>query len=321
MPGQPNKFTEGFEYITFPGNIGVNYCGFNFPESTAQDLTSNNYLIGFSGSSAENPALQPILNAVDLAYGYGPSGFAAYYNPILTLTGDRNGALILNFDGIRQRPPVGTPNLRGIFGVNNNATTNNDRAFNTVNTIGILDLVCEGPIQGFVTGIYVPNLSGKTTGDIGYTSVTFQPFDSSRATSEARSIFWNDTPISDLQGFFNFQYINYKYTFGNKTNDHTIYNPYLNLYDSRYDYFGRQVDQNDIPLETSDRFTPYPNTRAHGHIKYKFFFNTDFTDWKKYFTLKRNLEKEKSLMRHLNINDDEKNRGLELLDWDTSAFI
>ena len=251
MPGQPNKFTEGFEYISFPGNIGVNYCGFNFPESTAQDLSSSLYLIGFSGSSAENPVLQPILNAVDYAYGYGPSGFASYYNPILTLTGDRFGPLVIDFNGIGQTPPVGTPNLRGIFGVNNNATTNNDRAFNTVNTIGILDLVCEGPIQGFVTGIYVPNLSGKTTGDIGYTSVTFQPFDSSRATAEARSIFWNDTPISDLQGFFNFQYVNYKYTFGNKTNDHTIYNPYLNLYDSRYDYFGRQVDQNDIPLETS----------------------------------------------------------------------
>jgi hypothetical protein len=251
MPGQPNKFTEGFEYISFPGNIGVNYCGFNFPESTAQDLSSSLYLIGFSGSSAENAVLQPILNAVDYAYGYGPSGFASYYNPILTLTGDRYGPLVIDYNGIAQRPPVGTPNLRGIFGVNNNATSNNDRAFNTVNTIGILDLVCEGPIQGFVTGIYVPNLSGKTTGDIGYTSVTFQPFDSSRSTAEARSIFWNDTPISDLQGFFNFQYVNYKYTFGNKTNDHTIYNPYLNLYDSRYDYFGRQVDQNNIPLQTS----------------------------------------------------------------------
>ena len=72
---------------------------------------------------------------------------------------------------------------------------------------------------------------------------------------------------------------------------------------------GTQIINNDtllyIPLETSDRFTPYPNTRAHGHIKYKFFFNTDFTDWKKYFTLKRNLDREKSLMCHLNINDDE----------------
>ena len=162
----------------------------------------------------------------------------------------------------------GAPDLRTIFGVSNVAAVENgtaplengvfltqrfkdQRAYTSIGQINVLDLVCEGPIEGFVSGLYIPNLSGKSIGDIGYTSVIFQPYEQTYSNPETRSIYWNDTPITDLAGFYNFQYVNYKYTYGEKTNDHTVYNPYLNLYEERRDYFGKQVDQNKIPLQTS----------------------------------------------------------------------
>ena len=60
-----------------------------------------------------------------------------------------------------------------------------------------------------------------------------------------------------------------------------------------------------IPLLTSDRKSNYPDNRAHGHIKYKFFFDTNFLDWKNYFEIKRNLERENELINRLGININE----------------
>lgn len=60
-----------------------------------------------------------------------------------------------------------------------------------------------------------------------------------------------------------------------------------------------------IPLDTSDRLVTACDPRAHGHIKYKFFYDTDFTDWKQYFTIKRNYDREERLRKKLNINYNE----------------
>jgi predicted phage tail protein len=175
------------------------------------------------------------------------------------------GRQFQTFEGVNLRPSIyNAPDLSTIFGVSSNPAveagnapqTNgtyltqrfkNGRAFNSIQQLGILDLICEGPIEGFVSGIYIPSFSGKTNGDIGYSDVKFNPF----ANSQTNSIYWDDVPITDLQGLYNFQYVNYKYTYGEKTNDHTIYNPYINLYEDRSDYFGRKTDINKIPLETS----------------------------------------------------------------------
>lgn len=59
-----------------------------------------------------------------------------------------------------------------------------------------------------------------------------------------------------------------------------------------------------IPLSTSDKIINYTNNRAHGHIKYKFFYDTDYTDWKNYFTLVRNFEREQKLMSYLNLDEN-----------------
>jgi hypothetical protein len=69
---------------------------------------------------------------------------------------------------------------------------------------------------------------------------------------------------------------------------------------------GEQIINEDdvlyIPLETSDRQTSVDNPRAHGHIKYKFFYDTDWSDWKNYFEIKRNFEREKNLMEKLSVD-------------------
>lgn len=267
--GNANKYADGLSLVLFPGNIAYGTAGYNFPESTAQDDgggAGGNISLTFSGTSIPFSTNNPV------GYYRGASGYAARYTPLAMMTG-----------GVQQRfydrgPTIagstftgnvfGAPDLRSIFGVSNRAATEagtapqdngtfvterlkNSRAFNSISQVNILDLICEGPIEGFVSGIYIPNLSGKTTGDIGYTSVTFQPYEQTYSNPETRSIFWDDVPITDLQGYFNFQFADYKYTYGEKTNDHTIYNPYLNLYEDRRDYFGRQVDRNKIPLQTS----------------------------------------------------------------------
>ena len=253
MAMSSNYYAEGFKYILFPGNFGLGACGYNFPESTAQDDGggAGNLSLSFSGSSVPLASNSPAQN-----FFYGPSGFIARYTPLAIMT----GGPIQRFDYTLFRADTfGAPDLRTIYSVHTNAVTEAGyserdkaaRAFNTISQVNVLDLISEGPIEGFVSGLYIPNYQGKTTGDIGYTSVTFQPFDQIYSSPETRSIFWNNIPLTDLAGYVNFSFIDYKFTYGEKTNDHTVYNPYLSLYEERRDYFGRRVDVNKFPIQTS----------------------------------------------------------------------
>ena len=265
--GNANKYSDGLRYLLFPGNIGWGTCGYNFPESTAQDDGggAGNLSLSFSGTSI------PVLVGNPSAMTRGPSGFLARYTPLAVMTGANIQKFYTSFPTAGptfRANTFGAPDLQTIFGVSNVAAveagtspqTNgvyltqrfkDQRAFNSISQVNILDLISEGPIEGFVSGIYIPNLSGKTTGDIGYTSVTFQPYETTYSNPESRSIFWDDVPITDLAGYYNFQFSDYKFSYGEKGNDHTVYNPYLNLYEERRDYFGKEVDQNKYPLQTS----------------------------------------------------------------------
>ena len=278
--GNPNKYTDGLSYLLFPANYSQGTAGYNFPESTAQDIDGS-LSLSFSGTRlpySSAVAGQPIAGPYR-----GPSGFQSRYTSLALMTGGLFQPFTLPSFTVRANT-FGAPNLRDIFGVSNvfdveqgtkpmdggtflTEKFKNLRAFNSIGQVEVLDLICEGPIEGLVTGTYVYNLSGKTTGDIGYTSAIFQPFSTnySYSTPETRSVYWNDVPITDFAGFYNFQYVSYQVTYGEKTNDHTIYNPYLNLYEFRTNYFGRQVDQNKIPLETS--VTKFYNEPLFGFYK------------------------------------------------------
>ena len=271
-----NVFADGMQYILFPGMYGAGYASYNFPESTAQDDGggAGSVSLSFSGSAI------PFTLESTLGYGRGPSGFNAYYTPLVTLNppGDTSygggydnimGMAEGNFDPTSS--PVASfyttdpsaPNLNQIYSMDWDpayevplTTEKNLCAFNSISQIGILDLVCEGPIEGLVTGSYTYNYSGKKAGDIGYTSASFQAFATVQngqavGAPETRSIYWDDTPLTDIQGFFNFQSVDYRFQYGEKTNQHTIYNPYIYLYEDRRNYWGREVDRNKIPLQTS----------------------------------------------------------------------
>lgn len=295
--GNANKFADGIDYLLFPGNIGLGTCGYNFPESTAQDDGggAGNLSLSFSGSLIpfDTSTTSPI------NFFRGPSGFIARYTCLAILT----GGPIQTFDYTVIRPTFyNAPNLRTTYGVHTNVLVENGtnaqengvfitqrfkngRAFNSISQVNVLDLISEGPIEGFISGFYVYNASGKTTGDIGYTSATFQPFEQTYSNPETRSIYWDDVPITDLQGFYNFQFVDYKYTYGEKSNDHTIYNPYLNLYEERRDYGGRRVDVNKYPLQTSV-------TKSYGDTLYGFYLvsgNTQVISPKTYYVYNTNV--------------------------------
>ena len=263
----PNKYPDGLSFLLFPGNISQGACGYNFPESTAQDIMGS-VSLSFSGSRL--PFSNNVTSSPYIGYGRGPSGFSARYTPMTIMTAGGYQDFVGN---VYLSNTFGAPDLRTIFSVNSTAAVENalsdrtkdGRAYNTVGQVEILDLISEGPIEGFVSGVYVYSVSGKTTGDIGYSSATFQKYSTNYSYSapETRSIYWNDVPITDFEGYYNFQFVDYKFNYGEKTNDHTVWNPYLNLYENRTDYFGRQVDKNKIPLQTS--LTKYYSDSLYGY--------------------------------------------------------
>ena len=168
--GNPNKYADGLQYLAFPGNVGQGVCGYNFPESIAQDdVGGGNLCLSFSGTALPVPSSNP---GAPNTYGKGPSGFLTRHTVLAVMT----GANIIGFatrDGGVSDGPIfssslfGAPDLQTIFGVSNNAAveagtapqTNgvfltqrfkDQRAYNSIGQVNVLDLVCEGPIEGFV---------------------------------------------------------------------------------------------------------------------------------------------------------------------------
>lgn len=294
MANNPYIYADGLQYLLFPGMYGPGYASYNFPESVAQDDGggAGAVSLSFSGSRI------PYTNLSNLDFGQGPSGYEAYYTPLVNLNPPGDTTFGGGYGEIMNLPfgnynsastPIASfysydpnaPNLNSIFLMDwdpvyeeaMNQAQKNLCAFNSISQINVLDLICEGPIEGFVSGIYIYSTSGKNIGDIGYSSARFEPYLTSVNGSpvgnpEARSIYWDNTPITDTQGYFNFQAVDYRFKYGEKTNDHTIYNPYIYLYEDRRDYWGKQVDRNKIPLQTSV-------TKAIGETLYGFYKVTE----------------------------------------------
>lgn len=80
--------------------------------------------------------------------------------------------------------------------------------------ITVIDLLCEGQIQGLATGRY---LNSGTLNNIGWDTSTFKANTDALDTSTKwlQSIYWNDTPVVGEDGKFNFQQVNVNYTKGN----------------------------------------------------------------------------------------------------------
>lgn len=309
-----NLYSEGLEYIYEPGTYGLTFEGMTFADSDVLDAAYGNNSLLFSGYD--------VYGSIYYTFGTAISGFKSYGSQILTF--NTYDCPITNFDGnclfgsssaIDTRSPTtiyGTPNFTSLYnivygvspdpaiGYGTTSQTGNV-SITSITQIGVLDLICEGPIEGFVTGNYYFDYSGKTTGDIGYRAVTFVPFTSSgyyggsedgntyiEAPPEARSIFWNDTPIVDANGYYNFKSVKFKYSYS-QPDVHMKAHPSIDLYEDRYDYWGRLTDKFKYPLPTSR--SKGVSERLYGAIittgvndvgfpKIYYFYNTDISSIK-----------------------------------------
>ena len=80
-------------------------------------------------------------------------------------------------------------------------------------TIRTVDLLGEGEIGGIVSGEWIP--TGDTQeGQIGWTTGEFKPYSSTNPESWLRSIYLNDTPIVNSNGYYNFQAVEAAITVG-----------------------------------------------------------------------------------------------------------
>ena len=83
-----------------------------------------------------------------------------------------------------------------------------DERMNSLSEAQIVDLIAEGEIDGLVTQEH--SFVG-TLGDIGYSSASV-----SQSKDPLSSVYWNNIPVIDEQGNYNFQDVNIKESFGTK---------------------------------------------------------------------------------------------------------
>ena len=90
----------------------------------------------------------------------------------------------------------------------------------TDSTAEVVDLLCEGVMEGLVSGSYTYNGSkGNTgfyeTGFAAYTTTGTAGLPASTELGFLRSIYWNDLPVVDSNGYYNYSNINVEYHKGN----------------------------------------------------------------------------------------------------------
>lgn len=85
--------------------------------------------------------------------------------------------------------------------------------------IKILDLLSEGEIASLSTGEY---LCSGTLGNVGWDNVTFTPNNVAIGTDIRwlQSVFWNDTPVVNKEGQYNFQQTSIQYSKGSPNGAH-----------------------------------------------------------------------------------------------------
>ena len=93
-----------------------------------------------------------------------------------------------------------------------NATSQEIELYSATSEATVADLICEGGIEGIVTGEYM--FKGNL-GQVGYSSAEIIPYKALNSegveSSELgflRSVYWNEVPVVDKDGFYNFQEVN-----------------------------------------------------------------------------------------------------------------
>ncbi len=106
-----------------------------------------------------------------------------------------------------------------------------DNLYTSLSNLDVSDLLSEGEIEGLVSGEY--HFAGNI-GETGYQTYTFKPYvaldkdgSCSRELGYLRSVYWNETPVVDKNGFYNFQEVNLEWTEGTPQGKLPALNPNL----------------------------------------------------------------------------------------------
>jgi hypothetical protein len=93
-----------------------------------------------------------------------------------------------------------------------------DKLFVTDSTVEVGDLLCEGVLEGITSGKYT---YAGTKGQTGFYSTGFAPYTASGTALNQdpelgflRSVYWNDVPVVDVNGYYNFADVNLEYVKG-----------------------------------------------------------------------------------------------------------
>ena len=115
----------------------------------------------------------------------------------------------------KKDPRVSRPPITDEAGVFHSGETG---LYSAVSEVVIADLICEGEIEGIVSGEY--RFQGQE-GNVGYDDSKFTAYTALDENGNCktdlgflRSVYWNDVPVVDKDGFYNFQEVNLNWVKG-----------------------------------------------------------------------------------------------------------
>lgn len=98
----------------------------------------------------------------------------------------------------------------------------------------VVDLICEGSMEGLVSGNYKYIGEENAT---GYKNVNFKHYQATGSAGDdvdslgfLQSVFWNQIPVVDNDGFYNFSSVNVEYVKGNPAGNIPKLNPAMSSY-------------------------------------------------------------------------------------------
>ena len=115
----------------------------------------------------------------------------------------------------KKDPRVSRPPITDEAGVFHSGETG---LYSSVSEVVIADLICEGEIEGIVSGEY--RFQGQE-GNVGYDDSKFTAYTALDENGNCktdlgflRSVYWNEVPVVDKDGFYNFQEVNLNWVKG-----------------------------------------------------------------------------------------------------------
>ena len=94
--------------------------------------------------------------------------------------------------------------ISGVF-PNSHARSGETGWLTSRSIVKTFDLICEGEIEGIVSGEFVPDSSTIVEGQLGWNGGTMEPYTNKWPECFLRSVYLNDTPVVNADNLYNFQ--------------------------------------------------------------------------------------------------------------------